>query len=540
MNKKHSGRTCKDTAWSGLLFLCILFFCFAEIAAAQTGHTFKGRVIENDAYRTPLYGATIYFPDLETGTTTNLSGYFTLENLPEGEHRLRISFVGYQTQELTLQIPSDEEPVFALDMDSRLLGELEVLADAEESAQMQQAGLSTIQISALPLTHIPRLMGEPDLIRMVQNLPGVKTESDYTGGFFVRGGRNDQNLILLDGVPVYNPWHLFGIFSAFNTEALDRVELTKGVFPSRFGSRVSSVLDIGLQRGSERLGAGYLTISPLSASFSYGRPINQNTSYLIALRRTYMDPVFWLINHSFSQEDENKKNTHDLGYFFYDLNLKLVHRFSSRVDLEAAWFRNDDQLKGDTKTVTKNLSIFNRDDHHNRQAVGWKNQALSLRANVRAEQYTFETQGFLSFYTSSFLDRFIDLYPRNGEAETLAETEESLFKQRFLDAGIQQHFTLFTEDRSMVQAEQSGCCIISEMNRMMSNEETSIHFRCRKRITGWEISRSLVYKTGLTAVSCEPEPAVLEAMRAEMSIWGMFPSTRASGMNITAGADIIR
>src|SRR5690625_384774 len=84
MNKKHSGRTCKDTAWSGLLFLCLLFFCFAEIAAAQTNHTFKGRVIENDAYRTPLYGATIYFPELETGTTTNLSGYFTLEDLPEG------------------------------------------------------------------------------------------------------------------------------------------------------------------------------------------------------------------------------------------------------------------------------------------------------------------------------------------------------------------------------------------------------------------------------------------------------------------------
>src|SRR5690625_1070036 len=104
-------RTCKDTSRSGLLFLCLLFFCFAEIAAAQTNHTFKGRVIENDAYRTPLYGATIYFPELETGTTTNLSGYFTLEDLPEGEHRLRISFVGYQPQEHTLQIPTDEEPV---------------------------------------------------------------------------------------------------------------------------------------------------------------------------------------------------------------------------------------------------------------------------------------------------------------------------------------------------------------------------------------------------------------------------------------------
>src|SRR5690625_1182894 len=109
--------TCKDTSRSGLLFLCLLFSCCATIAAAQSNNTFIVRFIENVAYRTPLYVATIYFPELETGTTTNLSGYFTLEDLPEGEHRLRISFVGYQPQEHTLQIPTDEEPVFALDMD---------------------------------------------------------------------------------------------------------------------------------------------------------------------------------------------------------------------------------------------------------------------------------------------------------------------------------------------------------------------------------------------------------------------------------------
>src|SRR5690625_7731760 len=92
-------RTCKDTSRSGLLFLCLLFFCFAEIAAAQTNHTFKGRVIENDAYRTPLYGATIYFPELETGTTTNLSGYFTLEDIPEGWTGRRFRFRGNRQRE---------------------------------------------------------------------------------------------------------------------------------------------------------------------------------------------------------------------------------------------------------------------------------------------------------------------------------------------------------------------------------------------------------------------------------------------------------
>src|SRR5690625_234792 len=387
----------KTKSWSGLFFSCILFFCFAEIAASQTAHPFKGRIIENDAYRTPLYGATVYFPDLEMGGTTNLSGYFSLENLPEGEHQLRISFVGYQTQEHLIHVPMEEELVFALEMDAQLLGELEVLADAEASAQMQQAGLSTIQVSALPLTHIPRLMGEPDLIRMVQNLPGVKTESDFTGGFFVRGGRNDQNLILLDGVPVYNPGPLFGIFSAFNTEALDRVELTKGIFPAKFGSRVSSVLDIGLQQGSERLGAGYLTISPLSASFSYGRPINQNTSYLIALRRTYMDPIFWLLSRQYTQENDYERHNGTMGYYFYDFNTKVVHRFSPKISLEAAWFRSSDQLKMIDETIYKTEWGGGYEDEN---IIGWRNNTASLKLNYRTPAIQSETQAFLSFYNS--------------------------------------------------------------------------------------------------------------------------------------------
>ncbi len=431
----------------------ILLFCFSELVAAQTDGAFRGRVIENDAYRTPLYGATLYFPDLETGTTTNLSGYFTIKNLPDGEHRLRISFVGYRPLELTIRLPvrDDEEPIYVLERDAQELGELQVVAEGVASPQREQAPLSTIEISSLPLNTMPRLLGEPDLIRIVQNLPGVKTDSDFTGGFYVRGGRSDQNLILLDGVPVYNPWHLFGIFSAFNNEAIDQVELTKGIFPARYGGRASSLLNIGLQRGSERLGAGYLTISPLSASFSYGRPINQKTSYLIALRRTYMDPVFWFINRQFAEENEYKKDTHDLGYFFYDLNVKLVHRLSSRMELEAAWFRNNDQLKGDTKTVAKTTAI-NADNYIGRQQVGWKNQTLSLRAKTHGAYYTTETQGFLSFYTSSFLDGMTDLYAHSQGAETRVETEESLFKQRFLDTGVQQHFTFFAGDRNTIHA----------------------------------------------------------------------------------------
>jgi len=167
--------------------LLLLIFSFAEIAAAQDGHSFRSRVIENDEFRTPLYGATVWLPDLQTGATTNLSGYFTLQELPEGDLRVRISFVGYQTLEQTIRIPAEEEPVFALEPEEHELGELEVVARGRESTQMEQAPLSTIEVTSLPLDNIPRLLGEPDLIRMVQNLPGVKTDSDFTGGFLCAG-----------------------------------------------------------------------------------------------------------------------------------------------------------------------------------------------------------------------------------------------------------------------------------------------------------------------------------------------------------------
>ncbi len=434
-----------------MAFIILILTSFLSSGAEQV-HPFNGRVIEYDEYRTPLYGASVWFPDLETGTITNRTGYFSFDALPRGEHILRISFVGYQTIETTVFIPSDENPIFKLEMDPQMLGELEVLADAEESVQMQQASLSTIQVTALSLTHMPRLLGEPDLIRMIQNLPGVKTESDFTGGFFVRGGRNDQNLILLDGVPVYNPWHLFGLFSAFNTEAIDRVELTKGVFPARFGSRISSVLDIKLQEGSERLGGGYLTVSPMSASFSYGRPLNQQTSYLISVRRTYMDPFLWIWNRTLTIEDSFETVNTTLGYYFYDLNMKVVHKFSPQTRLEAAWFRSSDQFEVSGETIERAADEERISDE---MLTGWKNNTGSLKLLRRSPRMLLETQAYLTFYHSN--NRHNEETIRNSGSAfrgnnwiTTDHISDQRFEQWFRDAGLQQHITWFAGENNHV------------------------------------------------------------------------------------------
>ncbi len=431
----------------------LVFIFLINTGLRTQNHSFKGRVIENDEYKTPLYGATVWFPDLEKGEVTNLSGYFSFDDIPEGTHRLRISFVGYKTKEVTVQIPPEEEPVYALEVDPQELEAIEVTAEGGESVQVQQARLSTINVTSLPLSTIPRLMGEPDLIRIIQNLPGVKTESDFTGGFHVRGGRNDQNLILLDGVQVYNPWHLFGLFSAFNTEAIESVELTKGVFPASFGSRVSSVLDIDLQEGSERLGGGYLTVSPLSGSFSYGRPVNQNTSYLISLRRTYMDPIFWIVNRSLKKENEFEKESESLGYNFFDLNLKLEHRFSRRLSLETAYYRSSDWFDDTFKYEEKDES---NEIYREKLKVGWKNHTASVKLSYQTPTFVSETQPFITFYDSN--NRLFE------KEENLSDTsednlyritstrKEQRFDQKFRDSGVKQDFTFFPGDHSSIYA----------------------------------------------------------------------------------------
>jgi outer membrane cobalamin receptor len=438
--------------------------------------TITGRVIQNDRYKTPLFGATVVVTELGRGQITGLSGNFEIPNIPAGNYHLKISFIGFVTQELLISSPMKENLIIALAEDVTQLEGVEISGKALPSVQATQTNLSTIKVSDLPLSDMPRLLGEPDLIRMIQNLPGVKTESDFTGGFSVRGGRNDQNLILLDGVPVYNPWHMFGLFSAFNTEAIARVELTKGIFPAQYGSRVSSVLDIELQKGDKRLGAGYLTISPISATFSYGRPINQKTSYLLAVRRTYMDPAFIILNRIASYETNDSKVKTKMGYNFLDLNAKVVHTFKPGLSLESGVFIGNDVLSyKDTWTDKK----FKSDDISTLR-YGWTNFTGSVKLIKKSTELKSVSHLFVSrYYSKNQNDYDLDGLSQGnsisgGELDGYALTRslhEEQFDQRFTDLGLQQDFTYaLTDNTTLYAGAQVLTHLFSESTRKRDRE----------------------------------------------------------------------
>lgn len=435
-------------------FLLILLFALIQ----PEGTPVRGRVFLNNAYKTPLYGATITLPSLNIRTSSGIQGAFSIPDVPVGTHPIEITFIGYKTLATQIVVPSASELEFFMERDVLELDEVSVTGEAPESELMASSPIGTQDIAKLPLLTLPRLMGEPDLIRIAQNLPGVKTESDFTGGFHVRGGRNDQNLILLDGVPVYNPWHLFGLFSAFNTEALESAEISKGVFPARFGGRASSVLDIRLQDGSERFGAGYLTVSPLSSSFSYGRPLNQKTSYLMAIRRTYMDPVFWaydLVNTKESSTPFGESKTiPDNHYSFSDINLKVTHSFNPSWKTDVAYFRSSDSFR--TGETVRSTFFQESEFRKNEQALGWLNHTGLIRLGYHHPRYTVNTQAFISRYESDFstlaaFEGDIGVTEPNTYFTTDEHRFES-FRQRFRDTGFQQDATFFLNSSITIHA----------------------------------------------------------------------------------------
>ncbi len=285
-------------------------------------------VVTDAATGEVLIGASVYAPTLGAGTATNAYGFFSLP-LPADSVRLRVSYVGYVARDTVVDARTDVRLDVALVAEGAL-GEVVVEADddgvgarPETTPQMGQTALSGRDVQGLPA-----LLGEADVLKAVQLLPGVRGGAEGTAGIYVRGGSPDQTLILLDGVPVYNANHLFGFLSTFNGDAVSRVELTKGAYPARYGGRLGSVLDVRLRDGNMEETGGQGQVGILSSRLLVEGPVVPGkASFLISGRRTYIDVVARpFIDAAQRGSDEQVDPT----AYFYDLNAKLNWRPSER------------------------------------------------------------------------------------------------------------------------------------------------------------------------------------------------------------------
>ena len=219
----------------------IFFILFFALSASAQKHTVSGFISDASNGET-VVGANIFCKELGLGTTANTYGFYSL-TLPEGIYQITYSFLGYDVEVVEINFDKDVKKNVQFKSSSTLINEVVV---SSEKNVVQETTTSTINIPIKQIKKIPALLGEVDILKAIQLLPGVQS-SEGSSGFYVRGGGPDQNLILLDGVPVYNASHLGGLFSVFNADAIKSVRLIKGGFPARFGGRLSSVLQIDMK-----------------------------------------------------------------------------------------------------------------------------------------------------------------------------------------------------------------------------------------------------------------------------------------------------
>lgn len=362
--------------------------------------TLNGYVLDATSKET-LIGANIYERQNEMGTTTNPFGYFSI-TLPEGDAKLDFSYIGYATRQVSLQLCKDTLLTIPLQNDNQL-EEVVVLSDkAETGIQSSRMGASSI-----PIAHIknaPALLSEADVLKSIQLLPGVQSGITGTSGLYVRGGGPDQNLYLLDGVPLYNVDHTLGFLSVFTPEAVKKVDLYKGSFPARFGGRLSSVIDVRTNDGDMQRYHGSLTIGLLTSRMHFEGPLWKNrTSFILSARRSYFD----LFLNPFLDKDAKG------GYYLYDINAKVNHKFNDRNRLFLSFYNGRDQL------MFKN-NYSGSDDYveKEKQNIHWGSTLGNIRWNhvwnsrlfnnmtLSYNRFRFRTNNDVDYQKETFRSRY--------------------------------------------------------------------------------------------------------------------------------------
>jgi hypothetical protein len=368
------------------LFVVSLFVYFSGIVLGQQKYTISGIVEDGKTGESVLY-ANVYDMNTLSGTATNFYGFYSL-TLKEGPVKVAVSYVGYATKVLEFTLNKDTVINFLIYPNVEL--EEVTVSAKDKRSEVQNNQMGMIKLPMAQVKQLPVLMGEMDVLKTIQLMPGVQSGTEGTSGLYVRGGGPDQNLILLDGVPVYNANHLFGFLSVFNADAIQNVTLIKGGFPSRYGGRLSSVIDIKMKEGNSKEFKGEGSVGLVASKLTLEGPIiKDKTSFIVSGRRTYIDLLSRPIMdaHNKNRGDEPKETS---GYYFYDVNAKVNHKISqkSRIFLSAYLGKDRAYMDMDYKSNEDTVSQISTD----KGDLYWGNITTALRWN-----YIFNPKLFANF-----------------------------------------------------------------------------------------------------------------------------------------------
>jgi hypothetical protein len=309
-----------------LVFCC--FTCLPSFAQTLSG------IIKEKNTGEAIIGANVSLKNTKLGSSTNQYGFFSI-SVPKATYTIKISAVGFQNYETTLDLSKNQEIKIELLTNTTELNEVAIIGNNEYGNKQASNGIEKLTLKTIK--KMPAMMGETDVVRSLLTLPGVSTVGEGASGFNVRGGNTDQNLVLLDGLPIYNSSHLFGFFSSFNADAIKDVTLYKGDIPSQYGGRSSSVLNIKLKDGNNNKLTVEGGISPISSKLLLSGPLgSKKTSFILAGRGSFAKPYLSLV------PDKNIKKSEAL---FYDFTGKISHHFNDKNSLFLTAYSTADQFK---------------------------------------------------------------------------------------------------------------------------------------------------------------------------------------------------
>ncbi|MES2003419.1 MAG: TonB-dependent receptor [Bacteroidota bacterium] len=450
------------------------FILLTNLLPAQDKFTLNGFIKDSLSGET-LIGASLNIRSEGRGVASNQYGFYSL-TLAKGKYTLICSFVGYQSTEIEINLDGNHQQNILLLPNAAVINNVTVYGRKRDN-NVKAAQMGKFELSVATAKALPAFLGEVDILKTLQLLPGVRNAGEGNAGFYVRGGGPDQNLILLDDAVVYNTGHLFGFFSIFNSDAIKNVTLIKGGMPAQYGGRLSSVVDVAMKEGNQNKTQIDAGIGLIASRFSIQGPIKKNkASYIISARRTYIDAL----TKPFIKKSSEYYGS---GYYFYDLNAKVNYQFSEKDKLYLSGYFGRDKFN------------FNNSKRSFSTTIPWGNSTATLRWNHIFNKKLFaNTTLVYNDYTFSLDGKQNDFHINlsSGIKDLTAKTDFDFYPspEHKLKFGFQ--YTYHTFLPNVLSGNQDSTVFAPNNSTKKFANEYALYLQ-----DDWELTRKLKLNLGL-------------------------------------------
>ena len=452
-----------------LTLLVFVLNSFDSFAQKEVKYTISGFVKDTTSGESQV-GAVVYVNEISKGTITNEFGFFSLQ-LPSGNYTIKVSYVGFNTKVIVVNLNKDIKLNLEMSQKSVLANEVVITAEKKDQ-NVSSTNMGRQEITMDQAKALPALLGEVDIMKTLQLLPGVQAAGEGNSGFYVRGGGPDQNLVLLDDATIFNTGHLFGFFSVFNSDAIKSVSIEKGSMPANYGGRISSVVDVKMKEGNSKKWRVDGGLGLIASRLTIQGPIKKDKcSFILSGRRTYID----LITKPLLKKIQDGKFAGN-SYYFYDINAKINYKFSDKDRFYLSGYFGRDVFKFKDPEGQFNLDF------------PWGNTTVSARLNHVFDEKLFMNASLIyNEYrftaNTNFLNVNFKVSSSIQEISSKIDFDYSPIIGHFMKFGIQYHHHIFTP---YTARGNTGNATFSNSNADKKYaHETAIYFLDDFDITKW-------------------------------------------------------